>query len=637
MMAPGDSACVAVGTPCGVDRFPTTTGPTVFVDATATGGDGSLDHPFPTLTEAIAATPDQGTIAIATGQYAEVLDIDRPIHLVGVCSSEVELLLTDSSSAPLVTLSSAGASLRNLSMTANGVAALRIEADGTLEGIEVRGGRILFVGGEVTVDGLSIRSASIANPNNNQDGLIDISGGARATLQRVAIVDVIGTGVRVAGVGSHAALADIVVDDAKFRLRPSSYGRGFVVRDDATLHLERAVVQRYSHSGIHVTARGHVEVRDSLFRESRPVDGRKGGYGIDVEGGTASLSRTVYDRVSDEAVRTDREGARLELEDVLIRDIQLGNDARGRSLVARDLATLIGSRVEIENSVGSAIYVNAAQRVELDDLSVRWETSSAEGAEGMDTRFAPVVLNRSEFSRSRGIGILSRSGGELTLNDLSVKDTRSDLAGGAGHGLVVQAGGSVVLRRGEFRRNREAATALFDTETTTDFADVRIDDTLGRDADDTFGTGILVSGATLALTRASLTSNRGLGLHLARSSRVTIQHLNVSETAPQTCSTTSCRDMPFGYGIASLQDSIASVDTFRVSQASLCGVILATNGELDLFRGTVSDSSLGACIQNDGYDVGRLTNDVTYRDNGRNLDTTSLPVPSAEPLPVIAP
>jgi hypothetical protein len=47
-----------------------------------------------------------------------------------------------------------------------------------------------------------------------------------------------------------------------------------------------------------------------------------------------------------------------------------------------------------------------------------------------------------------------------------------------------------------------------------------------------------------------------------------------------------------------------------------------------LGRGTVSGLQIGACVQSEGFDIDTLRGEVQYRDNGRNLDTTELPVPS---------
>jgi hypothetical protein len=43
----------------------------------------------------------------------------------------------------------------------------------------------------------------------------------------------------------------------------------------------------------------------------------------------------------------------------------------------------------------------------------------------------------------------------------------------------------------------------------------------------------------------------------------------------------------------------------------------------------VERAAIGACVQVDDYDLSRLMHDVQYRDNGLNLDTTTLTVPDA--------
>ncbi len=46
----------------------------------------------------------------------------------------------------------------------------------------------------------------------------------------------------------------------------------------------------------------------------------------------------------------------------------------------------------------------------------------------------------------------------------------------------------------------------------------------------------------------------------------------------------------------------------------------------------MSDNPIGANVQTEDFDIGRLQDRVAYRDNDRNLDAAALPVP--EPLDV---
>ena len=74
---------------------------------------------------------------------------------------------------------------------------------------------------------------------------------------------------------------------------------------------------------------------------------------------------------------------------------------------------------------------------------------------------------------------------------------------------------------------------------------------------------------------------------------------------------------------------------FEVRDAATCGLFVAMDPvapgtpSLDVASGVVERSEIGACVQVDGYDLGRLMRDVVYRENGTNLDSTMLPVPIA--------
>ncbi len=71
-----------------------------------------------------------------------------------------------------------------------------------------------------------------------------------------------------------------------------------------------------------------------------------------------------------------------------------------------------------------------------------------------------------------------------------------------------------------------------------------------------------------------------------------------------------------------------TLENFRLRAHALAGAQLATGGAIDLSEGEVLDNPVGVNVQVDGYDVGRLTTGVIYRNNGVNLDSESLVVPS---------
>jgi len=68
---------------------------------------------------------------------------------------------------------------------------------------------------------------------------------------------------------------------------------------------------------------------------------------------------------------------------------------------------------------------------------------------------------------------------------------------------------------------------------------------------------------------------------------------------------------------------------FVIARSPLCGVLIARDGTAALHQGSVVENAIGACVQREGFDVAGISDAVVYRDNGTNLQTTELPVPSA--------
>ncbi len=93
--------------------------------------------------------------------------------------------------------------------------------------------------------------------------------------------------------------------------------------------------------------------------------------------------------------------------------------------------------------------------------------------------------------------------------------------------------------------------------------------------------------------------------------------------------------VPVAVGAGVARGGALELDRFVIRESASCGVQV-DGAELDLSNGLVAANSIGACVQVDGYDLGRLMDGVRYHDNDTNLDSTSLPVPDPNP-PVAAP
>jgi len=83
-----------------------------------------------------------------------------------------------------------------------------------------------------------------------------------------------------------------------------------------------------------------------------------------------------------------------------------------------------------------------------------------------------------------------------------------------------------------------------------------------------------------------------------------------------------------GSAVVVAYDTTASIRRFALERGVECGVLVAHGSGLDLAEGVIASFELGACVQVEGYDVGRLSDRVEFRDNETNLDATDLPVPA---------
>ncbi len=138
-------------------------------------------------------------------------------------------------------------------------------------------------------------------------------------------------------------------------------------------------------------------------------------------------------------------------------------------------------------------------------------------------------------------------------------------------------------------------------------------------------------GAEVTLSRTRVSDVFDLGVFAASlDTRATFRDLTVRMvTAPPCPSGEDCGVDIGGVGVGSYARAAVSVERIAIEGATLCGLHVAEGGELDVTGGYIRDNRIGACVQVDGYDLGRIDS-PRYEDNVTNLEVTSLPVPSSD-------
>jgi hypothetical protein len=578
-----DSADCAPLAPCPSGEFAEplpAAGALLFVRAGATGGDGTMAQPLGRIADAILRARSGDAVVLAKGTYDETVDVFAGVRIVGACPAE--------------TIIAPSAGLR--------VAVRLNEADGALEGVSVR------------------PSAMI--------GGIEVY--ARASMRDVVVDGVHGAAVTV-GSGGDLSARSIVLREAA--TTPERLGQGVVVQGGRA-SFERLFVEETDSSALASFNTGSVL---SAVNARVRANGRTGTSPVQLaiqDGARLELSRAVLEDTVGGGALVIGADAFLRMTDVMVRGFRAGPLFQAGGVSVREGGRLEAERVRIENGDGYGIGVSeSTSSVLLTDVRIAAIAAGPRDIGG-GIMFAGSVLelHRVEIDSADAIGILSNgmmSGEDIAILRIGTPSIEAAMGLGLGDGA------SGVLRR--IRLAEVLAAGILVTGGTTDvlLEDVSVRDTLAY-SDGTRGRAIEVqSDARAVLHRVLAERSRELAIVAFTGGRIEAEDLRIVETLARDCAQTTCAAAPGGVALAAIGFGGLSVTRFLVDGARLCGAQIASGGELDLSNGEIRNATVGACVQEPGYDNTRLTSDVLFVDNGINLDATQHEVATpSPPLPV---
>ncbi|MBW2453213.1 MAG: right-handed parallel beta-helix repeat-containing protein [Deltaproteobacteria bacterium] len=322
MAALGETSCRPIA-PCGTGTWGDipVDSTTQYVDGSYGGGssDGSLQHPWLTIGEAVTAASDGGLIAVAAGSYDEDLDISaHSLRLWGRCPELVTIagLGVEVAAVRIHTAAAKGTEIHDIAVTGG---ALGIVAYGVSEvtfdrlwvhdtagrGVDVEavGGATDFAltrslverasevgvfvfGAEGAVDASEVRDTQ---PSMTQEGgsgiMIERIDGpfvrSNATVTGSVVERSHGGGIIV--IGSDATIEGTLVRDTQPQALDGTSGRGILIQGEAdgerSVATLRGVVVAGSHqNGVYVWGSDafieHSVVRDSLPQQATQQLGR---------------------------------------------------------------------------------------------------------------------------------------------------------------------------------------------------------------------------------------------------------------------------------------------------------------------------------------------------------------------------
>lgn len=543
----------------------------------------------------------------------------------------------------------------------------------------------------VTLSRTAIRNL-IGRPGTNELGrAVHVVGAGTLFLERSLIEHAKDSGVSVAEANSRAILTDVVVRDLDGN--GDNTGSALQVAEGGHITGTRVWIEGARHSSLHGEKPGsQLELEHLILRDvqSDPVDRTYGRHVNLIEGSTAILRRVYASGARESSIAADGAGTSLLVEDIQLEDNygRESDDANGSGIDVQNAATATITRAVLAGMRRSGVLANEGS-IRASDLVVRdmgSEVSSGQTGMGiMSQDGAMFIAERVLVERARFYGAYA-SGGTLRLRDVVVRETlpverhpdpdKPDF----GMGLVVTSG-VLEVERALVENNRAAGIAASGSDTIARIEDAIVRNT-NPDARGLFGEGIYTErNAHLELRKAIVDNNRELGVYANLGASVLLEDVEVSRTE-------SNIEGVAGYGIYALNGGTMEVtrakvfanrifgvaaelegssiilrevevrDTRRSSEASLievdgtglaardggylratefvvadnklCGVMVA-EGAMDLSRGVVRNSLIGANVRAEGFSLDRLMDQVRYEDNVTNLDSSELAIPVLQP------
>ena len=253
---------------------------TVWVDPSYAGGmsDGSQEAPFTTVAAALAAVAPGGRIALAAGDYAEPVTIDRPLELVGRCPSLVTLSGTQPTpytNDPVIVLAdgAAGALVRGVRLSGAGIGLLAIGGDVELSGVHIDAVTAI---GVVVANGTlhvtrSLLEATLSQPASGAFGRgIDVEAGASLSLDKSALAENRGMALVAGHTGTTVTVSESLVERTLPLEIDASYGVGLLGTTAATLRVSGSAVRQSQTAGVLVVYGATAELAGSLIDEVLP-------------------------------------------------------------------------------------------------------------------------------------------------------------------------------------------------------------------------------------------------------------------------------------------------------------------------------------------------------------------------------
>jgi len=419
----GDSACKPIDD-CGSGPFAEVTGdePTRYVDAAATGGDGTRTQPFSTIAQAIAGLPSGGRVLLAAGTYAESIELRAPFSLIGRCSRLVSIAPT------------------------SGTASVTVRKPSTLAGLSITGPGM---GVDANTD-LVLRRVSI-HDTGSTGARMELTRTGRASIDSVVVQAATGRGLHIGG--GQVEVTRLAVRNTK--AGSDGFGLGLVVLDGndrvaGDLKISRSFV---SHSiGFAMLVQStRASVASTVLRDVSPAKNAlangNGIYLTPYPGEKASAELTLVGSLVEGARRSGIElrTGTLSMSSSVVRDIDTGTDEKdGYGVYVAPTAHATIDASVLEKAAKGGVYLQGESTLSRTVVRDTWSKPWRGAGQGVivypqssSTEPVAVSLDRVLVARAMTAGVFV-VGGRVDLHASTVRGTVANADGSFGDGAVAE-------------------------------------------------------------------------------------------------------------------------------------------------------------------------------------------------------
>jgi hypothetical protein len=576
-------SCAPLGPACPADGVPTDlpAGPVLHVSAGSSGGDGSLATPYGTIAQAIAVASAGDVIAVHAGTYTEAVDLGgTDAQLVGACAAETIVDAPDGPLSSAAVLMTGDVSIARMTIR-GGRPGLRVQSPGTAHASDVWVeasyiGVVVTSGGTLMADGLVVRDVV---PGTGYGYGVFLNGASTLELRRGDLANLHGFGMALSEEGSSVLLEDVAVREVSVA-PDGTLGTAIALQGEMSLTARRALVEGAVSAGILVQLDAEATVEGSLVRDIDVGDGETG-FGLGgITRGSLDVNETRVEASSSAGFLGTGYQSSLTARDIVSHEIQAGGGTGGG---------------------GAGLFFDTGATADVERALVHRATGASIGFNGPDL--------------------------DIVIRDASCIETLVDaVAEVTGAGLDLRAGARATFERVLVDGAIAAGVIVSGDGTFLDATDLLVEATSPIPDSDMLGRGASVQlGASVICRRCELRDSveAGLLLHGGGSSQLfdlRVEDISASEANGA------------GMGVVSVLDAMGEIDGFVIQRNAVAGVQIATGGDLVIRNGVIAENPVGVNVQDATPNQDALSEGVIYRDNGRNLDSSGLPVPEATPF-----